>query len=111
MTWIQVLLIAGVLALGGASVLLLGRKLLLRLVLLGLAAEGVFFIAFPGRTTEIAHLLGVGRGTDLLLYLAIVIGGFLILVLYARLRRMERQITEVVRAQAVENARKTEESR
>jgi hypothetical protein len=83
----------------------LGRKLLYRLAMLALAALGVFFIAFPERTTDVAHLLGVGRGTDLLLYLAIVTGAFAVMVLYARLRRLERQLTDIAREGAIRDAR------
>ncbi len=29
---------------------------------------GAFFIAFPDRATDLAHLVGIGRGVDFLLY-------------------------------------------
>jgi hypothetical protein len=29
---------------------------------------GAFFIAFPNRATDLAHLVGIGRGVDFLLY-------------------------------------------
>jgi hypothetical protein len=65
---------AGVLGLGALGSMAFGARLTYRLALLGLGGGGIFFIAFPDRTTDIAHMLGVGRGTDLLLYLGIVTG-------------------------------------
>jgi hypothetical protein len=65
---------AGVLGLGALGSMAFGARLTYRLALLGLGGVGIFFIAFPDRTTDIAHMLGVGRGTDLLLYLGIVTG-------------------------------------
>jgi hypothetical protein len=65
---------AGVLGLGALGSMAFGARLTYRLALLGLGGVGIFFIAFPDRTTDIAHMLGVGRGTDLLVYLGIVTG-------------------------------------
>jgi hypothetical protein len=65
---------AGVLGRGALGSMAFGARLTYRLALLGLGGVGIFFIAFPDRTTDIAHMLGVGRGTDLLLYLGIVTG-------------------------------------
>jgi len=54
-------------------------------------------IAWPEMTVRAARLLGIGRGADLVLYLAVVsmaIGFFLVFV---RLRRIEENLTKLVR--------------
>jgi hypothetical protein len=62
------------------------------------------FVTFPDTTTEIAHVLGVGRGTDLLLYLVIFAGVHVLLLLYMRTRRLESKLTELTRAIAIKTA-------
>jgi hypothetical protein len=62
------------------------------------------FVMFPDTTTDIAHFLGVGRGTDLLLYLVIFAGIHGLLLLYMRTRRLERKVTELTRAIAIRTA-------
>ena len=71
-------------------------------VVLFLAAIG--FVLFPDFTTVIAKSLGVGRGTDLLLYVSLIAGIHAILLLYRRTRELERKITEQVRATALRDA-------
>jgi hypothetical protein len=67
---IQVILIAAVVV--TAAVLLRSqgaRQLAIRRILLvALAVFGVLSVLFPGVWTRLARLVGVGRGTDLLLY-------------------------------------------
>jgi len=109
MSKIQILLIVGIGALGVAAAIAFGAKLLYRMAMLGMAALGVFFVAYPERTTDIAVYLGVGRGTDLLLYLSIVLGGFAILLVYVRTRRLEQKLTQHVRETAIRTARVPEE--
>ena len=58
-------------------------------------------IARPELTARIASVLGIGRGTDLVLYCAIIfmlVGFFL---LYVKLRRLDEQVTILVRHIAV----------
>lgn len=108
MTKIQMVLMAGVAGLGVMGSGLLGARLVNRLALLGLMFLGLFLIAFPDVTTEVARALGVGRGTDLLLYLWIVTGCFAGLLLYARIRRVERKVTLLTREIALRDARPAE---
>ncbi len=61
-------------------------------------------ILFPTTTTVLAHALGVGRGADLLLYIAILAGIHAVLMLYVRTRRLDRKITEQIRASAIREA-------
>ena len=62
-------------------------------------------IAFPALTTFVARALGIGRGADALLYfttLTMFFGFFCILL---RLRRIAAEITTLVRATAILDAR------
>ena len=74
------------------------------LLLFVLVTSAVLFILFPGWTNLIAQKLGVGRGADLLFYLCIVLFCFVILKLYSRMRRLEQQITEIIRKETIEEA-------
>lgn len=104
MTKIQFLLIGSLIA-GAAGIwFALGTKLLYRLAMIALMATGIYFVALPDHTTAIAKFLGVGRGTDLLLYLSIITGSYAILLVYLRTRRLERKLTEHVRAMALHHA-------
>jgi hypothetical protein len=65
---------------------------------------GALAIIWPRSTMLVARWLGIGRGADLLLYssvLLMLVGFFYV---YARFRRLDRQITLLVRRLAIENA-------
>ena len=74
------------------------------LLLFVLVTSAVLFILVPGWTNLIAQKLGVGRGADLVFYLCIVLFCFVILKLYSRMRRLEQQITEIIRKESIEEA-------
>ena len=61
-------------------------------------------IALPGSTRVVAKALGIGRGTDLVLYcfVLIVLMGFY--MTYVRLRRVDANLTLLVRHLAIQNA-------
>jgi small membrane protein len=66
---------------------------------------GAFFIAFPDRATSLAHLVGIGRGVDFLLYPLVI---WLVREsLLARRLRFEdgERMTELARAVALLGAR------
>jgi hypothetical protein len=75
-----------------------GLQLTLVLVL---AAFGTVLVVFPDLASKAAAVLGVGRGTDLLLYFAIVGGMFVAAHYYFRFKRQEQQVVAVVRALAI----------
>jgi small membrane protein len=54
--------------------------------------------------SELAHVLGVGRGADLLLYLWIPLSAVLMIFSYLRTRQLERQLTRVCREIAIAHA-------
>jgi len=80
-----------------------------RAIFLLLTGTGVVLVIWPDLATAAANAIGIGRGSDLLLYVFII--GFLFgfVNVSSGLRRAERQITEIVRAIAIENARQAED--
>jgi hypothetical protein len=58
----------------------------------------------PDDTTWLAHKLGVGRGTDLLVYLLVVAFAFVAVNTYLRFRTLERRFTDLARAVALSDA-------
>jgi len=75
---------------------LAGRVLVLLLVL-----AAFILIADPSLSTLLAHALGVGRGVDLVIYLALLGQGFVILLLFSSLRALGQKLTAVVREMAL----------
>lgn len=67
-------------------------------------------IARPELTATIAHALGIGRGTDLVLYFAILGMVFGFFTIYVRLRRIESDLTKIVRELAIRSAEDPDKS-
>jgi small membrane protein len=59
-------------------------------------------IIFPDATSFVAHQLGIGRGADLIVYTSLLFSFYLIFRLHLTLGRLEQEITEIVRAIALE---------
>lgn len=105
---IQLVLLVGI----GLVTLLLTRstagarhQAIRRLMLLGFVGIAALSIIFPQVLTSVANTLGVGRGTDLLLY-ALVIGFLSYLSTnYRRMNRMSSQITRLTRELTLAEAR------
>lgn len=106
MNGIKILLITGVAFIAVYFFIRLRNSLLDLLLLLFLIAAAITFILFPGITNQLANKLGVGRGADLVFYTSIIIFWFVILKLYARIRKLEQTITLVVRKEAIDEAGK-----
>jgi hypothetical protein len=79
------------------------RHLALRRVsVIGFAALAVLSVLFPDAWTAPAAVVGVGRGTDLLLYgLIVVFLGYMVTA-YRRFRHLETQITQLARRLALD---------
>gem|GEM_PF-281055 len=77
-----------------------GRQFLLWLII-WLAAALV--VIWPDITVWIANRVGVGRGSDLVIYLAIIFLFYTIFRLLLRLEKMEKNLTELVRQEALKN--------
>ncbi len=63
-----------------------------------------WLIAYPASTFVVAQRLGIGRGTDLVMYLAVLSGLFAAGYFYDRYRRLEVIVTELVRRDALSHA-------
>ncbi|WP_205474720.1 DUF2304 domain-containing protein [Nocardioides sp. SYSU D00038] len=104
---IKLILVA---ALAGAAVTLVrGRRTALSLLVrraltLGVLAAGVVAVLFPATVTEVARAVGVGRGTDLVLYLLVVTFLFVSISLYLRLGEMHDRYVELARRVALHEA-------
>jgi hypothetical protein len=105
MLTIQVLLIGSV---GLVALLLLrasagvAHLAIRRVLLLVFALVAMVSILAPTWVTRLAHLVGVGRGTDLLLYGLIVAFLGYTATSYRRFRLIERRLTELTRRIALD---------
>lgn len=75
-----------------------------RLLALILTAAAIVSVLQPSITQEVANVLGVTRGTDLILYGFIVVLALTSVGTYFRFRENEQRIAELVRASAIRDA-------
>lgn len=70
-------------------------------------------VVFPDLASYVASILGVGRGSDLVLYIGLVLAFYLIFRIYIRLEKYDRDLTVVVRnlarAKAADKSGETEQ--
>jgi hypothetical protein len=103
---IQLLLIVVVILV--AARLLRGRgartQAVRRLGLVIFAALAVWSILFPSVWSQFAKLVGVGRGTDLVLYALVVAFLSFTLTTYVRFREFETRYTKMARRLALDEA-------
>ena len=101
MTLIQIILLMS----GGVLAVLyfvrFRTRLLDRILVFALATGGTLLVIRPDWATRLANLFGVGRGADLITYLGFVIIAFLWLMMYARVRKLDAQLTELTRQIAI----------
>ena len=104
MNGIQILLLIGI-GLISLAFLRKTRSKGSTIVLLIIAAvAAAIFILWPDFTTRIARLLGVGRGTDFVLYISIMLFAYVIIHLFGRIRKLEQLTTELLRRDAIRSA-------
>ena len=106
--WIQIILVVGVVVVGLFLTRPSGRDshlALRRLFLAAFVVVAIGSIIFPQWLTWVANLVGVGRGTDLLLYGFVL--AFLIYVstTYRRNVQLDRKLTRLAREIALAEAR------
>jgi hypothetical protein len=75
-----------------------------RLMFAGIVAMGIVLAVRPDLATRVANLIGIGRGTDLLLYVFLLFSLFQNVYLADRLKTIDARITKVVREHALESA-------
>jgi hypothetical protein len=98
---IRVLLLAGLAAVGW-FVFLRRNKLPFHIVtVFALLVAGAVAVISPETTQWAADEVGVGRGTDFVIYLSIVGVLFVLVHYYAKFVELQRNLTQVVRELAV----------
>ena len=106
--WFQVILVIALIGIGAYLVRSTPspRHLAIRrlLVLLALLA-GVVMVVWPGLLSRLAEFVGIGRGADLLFYLAIVAGLIYVVNEYKRSVQLTRANTQLAREIALTEAR------
>jgi hypothetical protein len=112
MNWIQVLVIAAVMSL--LVFLLRSRgsiqtRAWVKVGYVVFVIAGIYAVLRPEDTTVLANWLGVGRGTDLMLYLLIVAFAFTTLSTYLHFKDVELRYTALARAIALESAQRPED--
>ena len=72
---IQLVLVLGIVVIVGWLFMKRGAKQLAvrRLLVIAFGLFAVLTVLFPGTLTRVAHLMGVGRGADLLLYATVLV--------------------------------------
>jgi hypothetical protein len=76
-----------------------------RLIMVALVAVAIASILNPELTTKAANMVGVGRGTDLLLYVLTAVFIYVVVGFYLKFRDVERQVTVLARRLALDEAR------
>ncbi len=59
------------------------------------------FVWWPNSTVILANYLGIGRGTDLVLYVSLALIFFILFRLHVKVESIGRDITKVVRREAL----------
>ena len=101
---IKILLIAAAL---GVGVLLLREKVprqqeaFRRAAGLLVVLSGITAVLWPGLTTSVANAIGVGRGTDLILYLLVTVFAYAALTTTQKIHRLQHDITVLTRELAL----------
>jgi small membrane protein len=101
---IKVLLIAAAMAFG---ILILREKptgsqqALLRMAGIGVTMLGIVAVLWPDTTVWAAELVGVKRGTDLVLYIFVMTFLFTTLASFQRMHRLENKLTDLAREVAL----------
>ena len=76
----------------------------------GIWSLAAVLIAVPTAAAVAAHWLGIGRGSDLVFYGAVLAGMAACLYFYQRYRRLEVLCTELLRREAIRQAERGQET-
>ena len=105
MTIIQFIILAFLLLSFAMVLLVIRRNVIGRLFFMAQFLVGALFVLFPDLSTKVAHCIGVGRGTDLLLYFLIVLFYMTVLFFISIFRRIEQRQTAIIRQMAIQSAK------
>lgn len=111
--WIQFVLIAAIVLLAAFVMRRTGSDshLAIRRILFGVfVLAAILSVLFPQWLTWLANLVGVGRGTDLLLYALVLVFLVFVWTQYRRNTALQRQLTLLARKVALLEARSEEKA-
>ena len=77
-----------------------------RVFILVALMAGVVAVLVPELTTKVAQMVGIGRGTDLVVYIFMVAVFLKMLTTDEKVNSQQEQITKLVRKNAIDSARK-----
>src|SRR4028118_600082 len=100
----KLILLTGILFLLAFYLIRVRSKVLDRVIFVGLLLSGMVLVLYPDITMKLANLVGIGRGADLVFYLAILFFCFCFLLSYGKIKELEKNMTELVRNDAIDNA-------
>lgn len=75
-----------------------------RMIALGFFFSAAAVAIFPGLSDQLVAIAGIGRSTDVFIYLFSLASLFCIILLYSKAHKLERDVTQVVRHLAIANA-------
>jgi len=105
----QIILINSLIFLFSLYLIYFKNGLIMRLIMLSVFALGIVLTITPETTIKVANILGIGRGVDLIFYLCILFGVFGFTILYAKYRKMEQLLTDLIRKETKRTASGLEE--
>lgn len=101
----KITLFAALAAVAYLFVFRLRSRLLNRVLVAAVLCIIAVFLASPELSTRVAHRVGIGRGADLLFYMAHLGMAFLVALLYVRIQELSARVTQLARSVALLTAR------
>lgn len=98
---IRILLLAGLASIGWMVFLRRNRMPFHIVTVFVLLAAGAAAVVFPDLTDEVAQVVGVGRGADLVTYISLVAVLFVLVHYYAKFVELQRNVTQLARELAI----------
>ncbi|MBZ2196467.1 DUF2304 domain-containing protein [Ruania sp. N2-46] len=106
--WIQLILLVGVAVVAVTltrSTADARHQAVRRVLLVGFVLVAASAILYPTFLSQLARLVGVGRGTDLVLYALVIAFLSYVATMYRRMKMMDRQVTALTREIALAKVR------
>jgi len=101
---IRVILLLGLAAIGWLVFLRRNKLPFHIMTVFVLLAAGAVAVVMPERTDDLARLVGVGRGADLITYVSIVAILFVLVHYYTKFVELQQQVTQLTRELAIQRA-------
>ena len=98
---IRILLLTGLAAIGWLVFLRRNKMPFHIVTVFGLLVAGAVAVVAPNVTDDVAKLVGVGRGADLVTYISIVAILFVLVHYYTKFVELQRNLTQLAREMAI----------